>query len=395
MLKDINVKNKRVFLRVDLNVPIKDKKIANDHKFKAILPTIDYLLEQKAKIILATHIGRPKSQTMCLGSDCFFDEQHSTKLLLPWFQDKNYNILHEADLLKAIEKSKQSNDTIVLLENLRLFKGEQESSEHFAELLAQCSDIYINDAFGVIHRNDTSVTLLPQQFATEHKAFGLLIEKELNELHKLKEKPFVAVLGGSKIETKIKVINQLLEQPIQNIIIGGLLSHVFLLAQGISVGKTKIKNIETLIPLAQELLIKAKNKKIKILLPTDVQTVTKLSEAPKIYPLVEIPQNNMIVDIGPETIKQFSQAINSAQNIFFNGTMGIYEDPQYAIGTKAILEAIVQSKAYSILGGGDAVAAAYQFGLEQKFDFLSTGGGATLAFLASDNPEQELSTMSA
>ncbi len=349
-LKNLDLTGKRVFLRADLNIPLhsnslQNKKILNSYKLESIKPTIDYIQENGGKVILATHIGRPNA----LSRTNFFDENLSTKLLVPWFEQAGYEVEYEIDLKQAIKKSKQDFSKILLLENLRFFNGEQQTNLPFAKLLAQCADVYINDAFGVMHRSDTSITLLPKQFKPENRAYGLLVEKEIETLTKLKtnpEQPFIVVLGGNKIETKMPLLESLLEQPkesrVRSILIGGAIAK--------SIGK--------------DFLSKAKSLGVNVLLPEDYLKI-----------------NNYIIDIGPKTIERFKQEIAQAKTIFTNGPMGIYEEKESATGSREILQAIAQTNAYTVVGGGDAVAATNKFGLENQMDFLSTGGGATLAFL--------------
>lgn len=342
-IKTLDLKGKRVFLRADLNVPIQDKKITQDYKLKKILPTINYILKNGGKIILATHIGRPQSEKLTN----FFDENLTTKILIPWFKNKGYKIRYEVDLEKAKTLSKQNTDEILLLENLRFFNGEKgnpQERERFATVLKELADVYVNDAFALTHRDDTSVTLLPQKF--KDKAIGFLAEKEISELNKLRqnpEQPFVVILGGNKINTKIPLLNSFIEKKDNrpaSIIIGG------------DIARTP--------RFLKDFLDKAKNNNIKTLLPVD-------------------EEKN---DIGPKTIKLFCEEIKNAKTIFINGTMGVYEKEESREGTKEILQAIANSNAYKVAGGGDCIAAIYLFGLEKQFNFLSTGGGATLAFLA-------------
>ena len=345
-IKNLDLAGKRVFLRADLNVPLQNKKILNSYKLESIKPTIDYIQSHGGKVILATHIGRPNA----LSRTNFFDENLSTKLLVPWFEQADYEIEYEIDLKQAVKKSRQDFGKILLLENLRFFNGEQQTSIQFAKLLAQCADVYVNDAFGVMHRNDTSVTLLPKQFKPENRARGLLVEKEIETLTKLKTsptQPFIVVLGGNKIETKMPLLESLLKQPkesrVRSILIGGAIA----------------KSID------KDFLEKAKKSKVKVLLPEDYLKI-----------------NDSIIDIGPKTIERFKKEIAQAKTIFTNGPMGIYEKEEGETGSREILQTIAQSSAYSVVGGGDAVAATFRFGLENKMGFLSTGGGSTLAFLA-------------
>jgi len=341
---------KRVFLRADLNVPIKDKKVMQDYRLRSILPTINAIQTDGNKVILATHIGRPDASSR----KNFFDENLSTKILVPWFEQHGYSIDYEIDLLKAIEKSNRNPEKILLLENLRFFNGEQQTNVEFAKLLAQLADSYVNDAFGLLHRSDTSITLLPQEFDPDHRSFGLLVKKELQTLTALKEnpqQPFLIILGGNKGETKLRALDTLLGKPKQTrpetILIGGAIAQDF----------------------PENLLKKAKQNSVTVVLPVDTQK----------------DNNKNIVDIGPKTIELFKKEIARAKTIFANGTMGICETKEHETGSREILQAVADSNATTIIGGGDAVAATFQFGLESKMSFLSTGGGATLAFLANAN----------
>jgi len=383
-IKEIFLTNQRVFLRADLNVPLKNKTIMQDYRLQAILPTIDYIQKNGGKVILATHIGRPPA----LSKKNFFDENLSTRILIPWFEQHGYTIDYEIDLIKAIKKSNQHPDQILLLENLRFFNGEQQTNNEFAQLLAQCGDVYVNDAFGVSHRQDTSVTLLPEQFDDDHRSLGLLFEKELKTLMTLKQKPlqpFVVVLGGSKAATKITGLDKLLDAPIasrpNSILIGGAIANTFLQAQNFNVGKSNVE--ENLVHVARNFLKKAEQSNVKALLPIDVCIAPPQSDKPPTpCNISSIPSDQMIVDIGPQTIKLFTKEINRAKTIFSNGTMGIYENKNYETGSREILKAIANADTNSIIGGGDTVAATFQFNLKNKMNFLSTGGSATLNFLA-------------
>lgn len=346
----------RIFLRADLNVPLlkvppsRNQDTFDDFKLQSILPTIEFLQKEapRSKIILATHIGRPDAK----GQKNFFDENFSTKMFVDWFEKRGFSVDYEIDLKKAIEKSKIDDGKILLLENLRFYNGEKETNNSFAEFLAQLADVYINDAFGILHRNDTSITLLPQQFEPKNRFLGPLFKKEILSLTKLKEnpeQPFIAILGGNKLETKLPLIKHFCEQPEKNrvtkILFGGTLAQ-------------HLNNLDEC--------------GIKIILPVD----------------------DTSCDIGPETITLFEKEIAGAKTIFLNGTMGIYENKDCATGTKKILEAIYNENAYTVIGGGDAVAAANMFLPDNsKNIFLSTGGGAALAFLTSKNPEEDFETL--
>lgn len=369
-IKNIDLKHKRVFLRADLNIPIENKKIIQDYRLQEILPTIKYIQENKGKVILATHIGRPK--------DNLPDENLSTKIIYNWFIEKGFDIKYEPDLLEAEFFSKQNFSQILLIENLRFFAGEQgqaQDRERLADLLKNLADVYINDAFALMHRQDCSITLLPEKFNTSNRAYGFLIEKEIKNLSKLKnnpEKPYTIVLGGNKIKDKIDLLKNFLNNPEKSrpnkIIIGGALSYTFLWFDTAHHELLKNFIIEPYyIDFCKDFLIQAKNKNIEIILPVDHILNTQ----------------EQGVDIGPETIKLFKEKIKDSKTIFVNGSMGIYTVPEYSNGTKEILTAIAENKnCFKVAGGGDCVAAVHMFNLQNKFDYISTGGGATLDFLS-------------
>jgi phosphoglycerate kinase len=355
-IKDLNLKNKRVFLRADLNVPIENKKILQDYRLEKILPTINYIIKNGGKVILATHIGRPQAKSITN----YFNESLSTQILLPWFKSKNYEIQYEADLESAKIYSNEDFEKILLLENLRFFNGEQGSlkeQELFAKKLKELADIYINDAFALTHRDDCSVTLLPKLF--KENGTGLLIEEEIKNLQKIKDdpkKPFLLVLGGKKIETKISLLKSLINKPEgrpTSIIIGGLIADIFLNAKKENSQEEKVAN---------EILNLADKNNVKIILPID--------------------KNKN--DIGQKTVNIFCEEIKKAKTIFVNGTMGVYEQKESQKGTFEILKCIAESNSYKVAGGGDAVGAIYMFNFQDKFNYLSTGGGATFAFLANE-----------
>lgn len=398
-IKDIDLKGKRVFLRADLNVSIKDGQIIDDFRLRQILPTINYIQENGGKVILATHIGQPDAHSRTN----YFDEGLSTKIIQKWLEGAGYNVKYKIDLIKAEPFSHQDFDTILLLENLRFYNGEKgtpEERQKFAHLLKDLADIYINDAFALIHRNDCSITDLPKLFRPEDKVFGFLIEKEIQELNKIKNnptRPFMVILGGNKVETKINLLNNFLNQDKNNrpdsIIIGGAIAYTFLASQGFDMGKSIVE--KDYIDFAKEFLEKAKDNNIKILLPVDHVANNNICDNK------HCDKDAIAKDIGPETIKLFSQEISKAKTIFINGSMGIYQEQVSRAGTKAILQAVTNpslrqgfggqvTNVYKIAGGGDCVAAVNMFNLQDKFNFLSTGGGATLAYLASKEPTKEL-----
>ncbi len=388
-IKNMDLKNKRVFLRADLNIPIsQDGKIIESYKLKQILPTINYIQENGGKVILATHIGRPDPK----GHTNFYDENLSTKILIPWFEENGYEIKYKIDLIKAENFSHENFSKILLLENLRFYHGEKGNSlerENFAQILKNLADIYINDAFALIHRDDCSINELILKFPSPNRGFGFLIDKEIKELNKIKynpEKPFLVILGGNKLETKIPLLEYFLDKDEKtkpnSIIIGGAISYTFLASQGFNMGQSIVDN--TKIDFAKKFLEKAKEKDIKILLPIDHVTIFGIQNTKN------FKENESAIDIGPDTIKLFSDEIIKAKTIFINGTMGIYMQPESSTGSKEILNAIANSDSYKIAGGGDCIAAINLFNLQDKFNFLSTGGGATLDYLAKDIDAQEL-----
>ncbi|MCK4651019.1 phosphoglycerate kinase [Candidatus Babeliales bacterium] len=398
-IKDQIIKGKRVFLRTDLNVPLKDKNILQDYRLKNSLPSIKYIQQKGGKVILATHIGRPKPEVL--------NKNLSTNILVSWFERHGFKIKFEQDLEKAKIFSQSNFDEILLLENMRFFKGEkgeEKEREEFANLLKNLSDIYVNDAFALIHRNDCSVTLLPKKFETNKRSFGLLVEKEIKALNKLKEnieQPFAIILGGNKIKSKIPVLENFLKQSVNNrpsyIIIGGAIAYTFLKSQDFEVGNSIVEN--EYINFSKNFLNEAKNKNVNILLPEDhlvVQNIKNIKEinskniTTNYFKTKDIPTDGICVDIGPKTIENFCNEIKKSKTIFTNGSMGIYTKPEFEKGSKKILEAIAQSNTYSVAGGGDCIAAIHLFNLQDKFKFLSTGGGATLMYLATENPLKEM-----
>lgn len=399
-ITSLELDNQRIFLRADLNVPLQNGIIAEEFRLQKILATLDYLLAKKCKITLATHLGRPtpavRTQLM--------DASLSTRIIANWLNAHGYSIDHESDLLQAQEKSHQASGIITLLENLRFYTGEKEYNLTFAELLAGCADIYINDAFGLLHSNDTSVTLLAEQFAKNKKAAGLLMIDEIISLDKLKQdrqKPFVLIIGGSKITEKISFLEKLLTSntvPITDILIGGAISYSFFTAK---------HNIELLSPHpfitsatlagAKHCLMTAAEKKITVITPMDM-IAREHDDTLSIVETTINPEKLLqlsLVDIGPKTIELYSKKLIEAKMIFSVGTMGKYEEKAASAGTKEIYQALAKSRAYRIIGGGDGVAAAHAFDIQNSVDFLSTGGSATLAFLGSNNPFEEFATLCA
>jgi phosphoglycerate kinase len=372
----------RVFVRADLNVPIAENgSIKNDKRLRTILPTIAHIQKHGGKVILASHIGRPSSNAL--------DHHLSTRNLINWFEKQGLEIEFERDLLAAQTNSYHNPQSIMLLENLRFFVGEKNYSMPFAELLSNVADIYVNDAFGAMHRNDTSVSLLPQLFLPQNRGWGLLVDLELEALESLHDaptQPFVLALGGAKIIDKIPLLNNFLAHhiPPAIIMLGGKIALPFLAADGANLGASCPTDEE--IKAAQQVL--AQFGQTKLLLPIDFVVTTDLTQAnaAQTKSLTELTSKDIIIDIGPQTLELFVQNVAMAKTIFVNGTMGINQAPHDSAGTEGLLRAITAIDGLKVAGGGDAVAAIESLNLGSQMTFLSTGGGATLAYLGSENP---------
>ena len=367
------LKGKVVLLRVDFNVPLDDAgKILDGTRVYKELPTIQYLSDKGARVVIISHLGRPQG----------YDIRKSLwpiTLLLSKKLKCNVTFCNYAIGDEVRERINLLNDgDVLLLENIRFYEGETSCDMTFAKELASLGKIFVDDAFGVAHRENASnfgvARLLPN-------AIGFLMEREIKELTQIVEnpkKPFVAIIGGAKVKTKAKIINKLLDQA-DSIIIGGAMAYTFLLAKGKEVGESLIdsQSIET----AREIIFNAKEKGKKLLLPIDHVCMKERDKSKHVY-VVENMQEDMIgYDIGPKTIKLYAQEIALAGQVFWNGPMGMYEDKRFAKGSKAIAQSIANSKAYSVVGGGDTVAIVNQARLANKINFISTGGGASLKFI--------------
>lgn len=375
-VRDLDVAGKKVLVRVDFNVPLNDKgEITDDTRITASLPTIQYLLEQKAAVILMAHLGRPKGQVkpeLSLAPVA----KHLGKLL-------GKKILFAPDCVGEAAQaaaSKLKPGHILLLENLRFHKEEEKNDMEFAEKLASLADLYVNDGFGVSHRAHASVEGVTHFLPA---AAGFLLEKEIqyvgqavtNPLH-----PFVAIIGGAKVSDKIGVISNLLDK-VDTLLIGGGMANTFLAAQGYKMGKSLVE--EDKLYLAKELLAKAKKNKVNMLLPTDlVMAAAFAPDAEHVTEKVEnLNQAYMALDIGAETSKAYAEALADAKMIVWNGPMGVFEMDAFCKGTEAVAKAVAKSRATSIVGGGDSVAAIEKLGLAKRITHISTGGGASLEYL--------------
>ncbi|MFJ7848173.1 phosphoglycerate kinase [Peribacillus sp. NPDC097206] len=375
-IKDIELKGKRVFCRVDFNVPMQDGKISDDTRIKAALPTITYLIEQGAKVILASHLGRPKGQVV-------------EELRLAPVAERLSQLIGK-DVQRADEAYGEAVQSIIeglkdgellLLENVRFYPGEEKNDPELAKEFAKLADVYVNDAFGAAHRAHASTEGIAHHLPA---VAGLLMEKELSVLGKAlsePDRPFTAIIGGAKVKDKIGVIENLLEK-VDHLIIGGGLGYTFIKAQGHEVGTSLLE--EDKIELAKSFIESAKAKGVKMHLPIDAVVTAEFSPdaETEIVDIDSIPSDKMSLDIGPKTSELFADVIKGSKLVIWNGPMGVFEFDKFANGTKAVAKALADAKdTYSIVGGGDSAAAAEKFGLAEKMSHISTGGGASLEFM--------------
>ena len=375
-VKDIDLKGKKVFVRCDFNVPMdENQNITDNARIVGALPTIKYLLEQNCKIILASHLGRPKGEVKPEFSLAPVAKELS-KLL-------GQEVIMAKDVIgeDACEKAANLKEgEILLLENVRFHKEETDNDPEFCKKLASMAEVYVNDAFGTAHRAHASTTGIASYLPA---VSGFLIEKELQFLGNAvnnPERPFVAILGGAKVSDKIGVIDSLLEK-VDTLMIGGGMAYTFFKAQGYEVGNS-ICEMDKL-DLAKEAMEKAEQKGVKFMLPVDTKVGKefKPDTESKIVSYTEIPADWEGFDIGPETIKMFEDELRKAKTVVWNGPLGLFEFDQFAIGTNAIAKVLSEIDATTIIGGGDSAAAVKKAGLEDKMTHISTGGGASLEFL--------------
>ncbi|MEP9404921.1 phosphoglycerate kinase [Peribacillus frigoritolerans] len=375
-IKDIELKGKRVFCRVDFNVPMQDGKISDDTRIKAALPTISYLTEQGAKVILASHLGRPKGQVV--------EELRLAPVAerLSELSGKDVQKAEEAygETVQSIIANMQ-NGEILLLENVRFYPGEEKNDQELAKSFAALADVYVNDAFGAAHRAHASTEGIAHHLPA---VAGLLMEKELSVLGKAlsnPERPFTAIIGGAKVKDKIGVIENLLEK-VDHLIIGGGLGYTFIKAQGHEIGNSLLE--EDKIELAKSFIESAKEKGVKLHLPIDAVVTAEFSPDAETdnVDIDAIPNDKMALDIGPKTSELFADVIKSSKLVIWNGPMGVFEFDKFANGTRTVAQALAEANdTYSIVGGGDSAAAAEKFGLAEKMSHISTGGGASLEFM--------------
>lgn len=374
-MKDIDVKGKRVFVRVDFNVPMENGAITDDTRIRAAIPTIKYLVEQGAKVILASHLGRPKGEVK--------EDMRLTAVgvRLAELMGQPVTKLDESigETVEAAVAKMQDGD-IVLLENVRFHAGEEKNDETLAKQFASLADVYVNDAFGAAHRAHSSTEGIAKHIPA---VSGFLMEKELDVLGKAlstPERPFTAIIGGAKVKDKIGVIESLLEK-VDNLIIGGGLSYTFLKAQGYDIGQSLLE--EDKIDLAKGFIQKAKDKGVQLLLPIDVVVANEFSKdaETKIVDVDAIPSDWMGLDIGTKTIEKFAEVIKNSKLIIWNGPMGVFEMDKFANGTRSVANAMAETAGYTVIGGGDSAAAVEKFNVADKMDHISTGGGASLELM--------------
>ena len=377
-IEDINVNGKKVLVRCDFNVPLKGDVITDENRLNGALPTIKYLIENGAKVILCSHLGKPKGEAKPELSLAPVAKRLSEMLNKEVVFAPNDNVVGE-NVKEAIEK--MQNGDVVLLENTRYRKEETKNEENYSKELASLAEIFVNDAFGTAHRAHCS-TVGAGEFL-EERACGYLIQKELKFLGEALEnpvRPFTAILGGAKVSDKIAVINELLEK-VDNLIIGGGMAYTFLKAQGYEIGTSLVE--EDKVEYAKEMMEKAKAKGVKLLLPIDNAISEKFSDStPIITEDANIPDGHMGLDIGPKTIESYVDTVNNSKTIVWNGPMGVFEFENFAKGTLAVARAMASlTDATTVIGGGDSAAAVNQLGFGDKMTHVSTGGGASLEFL--------------
>ncbi|MBR57566.1 MAG: phosphoglycerate kinase [Myxococcales bacterium] len=375
-LSEIDVMGRRVLVRLDLNVPIRDGRIQDDTRIQAALPTLRALREQKARLVICAHLGRPKGTVKPEFSLAPVGERLAEVLDEP--------VLFPEDCVgdAALRLSRSMNDgQVMLLENLRFHPGEKANSTEFADRLRQLADVYVNDAFGSMHRAHASVDATPRLFG--ETAGGLLLEREINALQKVTrnpDHPFAVLLGGAKVSDKLPLLRDIVSRA-DAVLIGGAMAYTFLRAQGKPVGKSLVEDEQIL--KAGDILRRAANHGCEIVLPVDHIVVDEISNdsTTTTYRIEDTPEDGIGVDVGPRTLESIRGALQGKRTLFWNGPFGVYEIPQFSEGTVAIAKMVADAPGYTVIGGGDSAAAVRRAGLAPFLDHVSTGGGAALELL--------------
>ncbi|WP_336776891.1 phosphoglycerate kinase [Paenibacillus sp. MMO-58] len=374
-VRDVEVAGKRVFVRVDFNVPLEDGKITDDKRIRETLPTINYLIEKGAKVILASHLGRPNGEVV--------EELRHTASAVRLSELLGKPVVKANDSVGEEVKAQinaLNNGDVLLLENVRFHAGEEKNDPELAKQFAELADLFVNDAFGAAHRAHASTEGIAHYLPA---VSGLLMERELDVLGKAlnnPERPFTAIVGGSKVKDKIDVINKMIEIA-DNIIIGGGLSYTFFKAQGHEIGQSLVDNSK--LDLALEFIEKAKSLGKNFLIPVDIVITDEFSKDAntKIVDVDGIPADWEGIDIGPKTREIYADVIKNSKLVVWNGPMGVFEIEPFSHGTRAVANACAETAGYTVIGGGDSAAAAEKFGVADKMDHISTGGGASLEFM--------------
>lgn len=385
---NIDFQNKKALVRVDFNVPVNsEKQVTDDTRIRRALPTLKHILEQGGALILMAHFGRPQKQRREDGS--IDVEKFTLRQVIPALEELigvEVDFADDCIGKQAVEKAAALEPgQILLLENTRFYKEEKEGNEAFAEKLAALADVYVNDAFGAAHRAHASTTTVANFFAPENKSLGLLMQQEIENADKVLNDtphPFTAVIGGAKVSDKIKLLDKLIQKA-DNILIGGGMAYTFIRAMGGKIGDSLFE--DEYVTLAIDLINMAKSKGVKLLLPIDSHISDKFSESgnSKIVNSDSVPDEWLALDIGPEAIKEYSAVIKASKCILWNGPLGVFEMEKFSTGTYSAAEAIAEATeagAFSLIGGGDSVAAVKKAGLDEKISYISTGGGAMLEY---------------